>query len=71
MTTMHYTDADGTQLQWEAPAPPPAPLDATGALATLLVVEGVLAIDDAANAVGATPDQLIAEAQGWAAAADA
>lgn len=46
----------------------PQPLDAVGALATLLVVEGVLPIDDAANAVGATPQQLIDEAEGWAAA---
>lgn len=46
----------------------PQPLDPLGALATLLVVEGVLPITDAANAVGATPQQLIDEAQGWAAA---
>lgn len=46
----------------------PQPLDPTGALATLLVVEGVLPIKDAANAVGATPQQLIDEAEGWAAA---
>lgn len=46
----------------------PQPLDPTGALATLLVVEGVLPIADAANAIGATPQQLIDEAEGWAAA---
>lgn len=46
----------------------PQPLGPIGALATLLVVEGVLPIADAANAVGATPQQLIDEAQGWAAA---
>lgn len=54
----------------DIPDPAPRPLDATGALATLLVVEGVLPITDAANAVGATPQQLIDEAQGWAAAAE-
>lgn len=46
----------------------PQPLDSLGALATLLVVQGVLPIEDAANAVGATPQQLIDEAEGWAAA---
>ena len=46
----------------------PQPLDSLGALATLLVVEGVLPITDAANAAGVTPQQLIDEAEGWAAA---
>lgn len=46
----------------------PQPLDPLGALATLLVVEGVLPITDAANAAGVTPQQLIDEAEGWAAA---
>lgn len=42
------------------------PLDPVGALATLLVVVGTLDVQDAANAVGLTPDDLIAEAQAWA-----
>lgn len=46
----------------------PQPLDPLGALATLLVVEGILPITDAANAAGVTPQQLIDEAEGWAAA---
>lgn len=46
----------------------PQPLDPLGTLASLLVVQGVLPIEDAANAVGVTPQDLITEAQGWAAA---
>ncbi len=46
----------------------PAPLDATGSLATLLTVVGVLKVQDAANAVGLTPDDLIREAEAWQAA---
>jgi hypothetical protein len=47
---------------------PPQPLDPTGALATLLAVLEVATVQDAANAVGLTPDDLIAEAQAWEAA---
>jgi hypothetical protein len=46
----------------------PQPLDPTGALATLLAVTGTVTVTDAANAVGLTPDDLIAEAQAWEAA---
>jgi hypothetical protein len=42
------------------------PLDPTGALATLLAVVGTLDVDDAANAVGLTADDLVTEAQAWA-----
>ena len=42
-----------------------APLDATGALATLLVVTGSLGLQDASNAIGEEPAHLIAEAQAW------
>lgn len=49
----------------ELPDPVPQPLSPVGALATLLVVNGTLAIDDAANAVGLTPDDLVTEAQAW------
>jgi hypothetical protein len=45
-----------------------APLDATGALATLLAVLEVVPLQDAANAVSLTADDLIAEAEAWAAA---
>lgn len=47
---------------------PSRPLDSSGTLAALLVVQGVLSIDDAANAVGCSPQDLINEAEGWAAA---
>ena len=43
----------------------PQPLDTTGALATLLAVESVLTVEDAANAVGLTPQDLITEAEAW------
>jgi hypothetical protein len=46
--------------------PPYEPLDATGALATLLVVEGVLSLQDAANALHEEPAHLEHEAQAWA-----
>lgn len=46
----------------------PQPLNASGALATLLAVTGTLTVEDAANAVGLTADDLIAEAQAWAVA---
>lgn len=49
------------------PDAPQAPLDSVGALATLLAVTGTLTVDDAANAVGLAPANLVAEAQAWAA----
>lgn len=52
----------------ELPDPPQQPLNETGALATLLVVVGVLNLQDGANAVGLSPADLIAEAQAWAVA---
>lgn len=42
------------------------PLDPTGALATLLAVTETLTVTDAANAVGLTPADLVAEAEAWA-----
>lgn len=44
------------------------PLDATGALATLLVVTGQLKLEDAANAVREEPEHLVSEALAWDAA---
>jgi bifunctional ADP-heptose synthase (sugar kinase/adenylyltransferase) len=43
------------------------PLDPTGALATLLAVLELSTVEDAANAVGLTPEDLVAEAEAWAA----
>lgn len=44
------------------------PLIAPAVLATLLAVVGTITVEDAANAVGLTPDDLTHEAQAWAAA---
>ena len=50
----------------EIPDPPALPLDQVGALATLLAVVGSLTVTDAANAVGLSPGDLVAEAEAWA-----
>jgi len=63
-----YTNPDGGTLTWETPDPERGPLDPLGAAMTLLAVVGVVTVEDAANAVGLTPDDLIHEAQAWAAA---
>lgn len=68
MGMIYYTNPDGQQFAIETPDPALIPLDAVGALATLLAVESVLSVVDAANAVGLTPQDLINEAEGWAAA---
>ncbi len=47
---------------------PRKPLDRVGALATLLAVTETLTVEDAANAVGLAPEDLIAEAEAWAVA---
>jgi hypothetical protein len=62
----HYTDPQGKTVTWETPDPPQTPLDPTGALATLLAVTETLTVEDAANAVGLTPADLVAEAEAWA-----
>jgi len=43
----------------------PQPLEPLGSLTALLVVEGVLPIDDAAEAVHVTTQQLVDEAEAW------
>jgi hypothetical protein len=65
-------DADGNVTSEETLAglpivPPFPPLDPAGAgpLATLLVVEGVLPLEDAAHSVGTTGDHLVHEAISW------
>lgn len=61
--------ADGTVISTDTLTVPvePAfpPLDPTGALATLLVVEGVLPLGDAANAIHEEPAHLEHEALAW------
>jgi hypothetical protein len=70
--TRTFYAADGSVASTETvsglpPAGPPyPPLDATGALATLLVVEGVIGLQDAANALHEEPAHLEHEAQAWA-----
>ena len=64
----HFTDIYGVTFVSDLPDPPQAPLDPTGALATLLAVTGTLTVEDAANAVGLTPEALVFEAEAWAAA---
>lgn len=54
----------------EMPDEPQQPLGPVGAMAALLVVSGSLDINDAANAVGLHPNDLIAEAQAWAVAVE-
>lgn len=43
----------------------PQPLNTLGALATLLAVQEVVTVNDAANAVGLSPQDLINEANAW------
>jgi hypothetical protein len=62
-----YISPAGETVTWETPDVH-SPLDATGALATLLAVLEVVPLQDAANAVGQTSEALIAEAEAWAAA---
>lgn len=64
----HLVAIDGTTFTVDMPDPPQQPLDATGALAALLAATGVLDVTDAANAVGQTPEALVAEVEAWAAA---
>lgn len=47
------------------------PLDTTGSLATLLAVNGIISVQDAANAVGLTPTDLENEALAWGVASNA
>lgn len=65
------SDPSGAISVSEIPDPPQVPLSPVGALATLLAVEQVLTVEDAANAVGCTTSELIAEAEAWQAASQA
>ena len=57
-----------TAAEAQAEAERQRPLDSAGALATLLAVNEILPLVDAANAVGLNPEDLIAEAEAWSAA---
>ena len=52
----------------QLPDAPQQPLSQVGALTTLLVVTGALTLEDGANALGLSHEQLVAEAQAWAVA---
>jgi hypothetical protein len=60
-------DANGVLLSETDVVVDVAPLDAVGVSATLNAVLGLWTLEDAANAVGLTPADLIAEAEAWAA----
>lgn len=49
----------------EIPDLPHTPLNTFGVIATLNAVLGLWTVEDAANAVGLTPADLVAEAQAW------
>lgn len=69
MTRNVFIDTMGVIHSWETPNEH-APLSNVGALATLLAVLGVVTVEDAANAVNLKPNDLVAEAQAWAAFTD-
>ena len=48
----------------------PQPLDQAGSLATLLAVLSLATVEDAANAVGLTEQDLVNEAEAWQAMKD-
>jgi hypothetical protein len=61
-------DAPATEVvPWTEPAQ--EPLDHAGSLAALLACLSVVPVEDAANAVGVTPDALEAEVLAWEMAA--
>ena len=60
----HYTDPNGVTHTWETPDVH-SPLNTEGVIATLNAVLGLWTVEDAANAVGLTPADLVAEAQAW------
>jgi hypothetical protein len=60
---------DGTLLAERDMPVSPAALSEAGVAATLNAVLGVWPLTDAANAVGLLPEDLVAEAEGWAVAA--
>lgn len=57
-------DWDDLDIEWIKSTRKPA-LNTVGALATLLAVTNTPSIEDLANAVGLTPNDLIAEAKAW------
>lgn len=60
----YYTDLNGVTHTWQTPDVH-TPLNTFGVIATLNAVLGLWTVEDAANAVGLTPADLVAEAQAW------
>jgi hypothetical protein len=65
----YYTDLNGKTHTWETPDIH-TPLDTNGVIATLNAVLGLWTLEDAANAVSLTENDLIAEAEAWAVASE-
>lgn len=63
----YYIDENGNRFEWETPDVH-APLNSIGVMATLNVILGLWSLQDAANAAGVSPQDLINEANSWAAA---
>jgi hypothetical protein len=61
-------DSDGNLIFEEYVEVTPTSLNIEGVFATLNVVLGIWSLEDAANAIGRKPEQLVAEAQSWAVA---
>lgn len=61
-------DSDGNHIGTDEVAKTQPPLDASGVLATLLAVQAIIPLADAANAVNLPPEALITEAIAWAVA---
>jgi hypothetical protein len=56
---------NGIEISRETIINPYPALNETGALATLLVVMGIIPLEDASNAIHEQPEHLIAEAEAW------
>lgn len=65
MVTNHYVDENGVLISTVVVPYQGVPLDPVGALATLLVVEGVTDLTSAADVVRLPEQALIDEATAW------
>ena len=71
-TITNYTwDTQGNLLSEEVVPYVHTPLSHNGVFATLNAVLGIWSLQDAANAVGLLPENLVDEAESWAAAMEA
>jgi len=65
-----FTDTDGNITVLEESVVPFWALDAAGVAVTLLVVKGLLSLQEGANTLHLSPEHLINEAQAWAVASE-